>query len=214
MRYAPTEKKEEVQHIIEQMKLAAKNIDKCTSVSQIMGYEGIAARHYFMGLSKCILPEFGFCGRSRRPPKDEFNSMISLGYAMLMNEIYGAVEGKGLNVYAGFLHQDRERHPTVASDMMEEWRSVLIDSMVMSLINGYEVEKNGFRREENGVFLDDKTFKIFLKKYETKLRTSTGYLNYGDEKVSFRKALWIQASKLAKAIDEEDYTLYEPIYIR
>lgn len=132
MRYAPTEKKEEVQHIIEQMKLAAKNIDKCTSVSQIMGYEGIAARHYFMGLSKCILPEFGFCGRSRRPPKDEFNSMISLGYAMLMNEIYGAVEGKGLNVYAGFLHQDRERHPTVASDMMEEWRSVLIDSM------GYE----------------------------------------------------------------------------
>ena len=84
----------------------------------------------------------------------------------------------------------------------------------MSLINGYEVEKNGFRREENGVFLDDKTFKIFLKKYETKLRTSTGYLNYGDEKVSFRKALWIQASKLAKAIDEEDYTLYEPIYIR
>ncbi len=49
-----------------------KNIDKCTSVSQIMGYEGIAARHYFMGLSKCILPEFGFCGRSRRPPKDEF----------------------------------------------------------------------------------------------------------------------------------------------
>lgn len=196
------------------MKLAVKNIDKCTSVSQIMGYEGIAARHYFMGLSKCILPEFKFCGRSRRPPKDEFNSMISLGYAMLMNEIYGAVEGKGLNVYAGFLHQDRERHPTVASDMMEEWRSVLIDSMVMSLINGYEVEKSGFRREENGVFLDDKTFKIFLKKYETKLRTSTGYLNYGDEKVSFRKALWLQASKLAKAIDEEDCTLYEPIYIR
>ena len=105
-------------------------------------------------------------------------------------------------MYAGFLHQDRERHPTVASDMMEEWRSVLIDSMVMSLINGYEVEKSGFRREENGVFLDDKTFKIFLKKYETKLRTSTGYLNYGDEKVSFRKALWLQASKLAKAIDE------------
>ena len=214
MRYAPTEKKEEVRHIIEQMKLAVKNIDKCTSVSQIMGYEGIAARHYFMGLSKCILPEFKFCGRSRRPPKDEFNSMISLGYAMLMNEIYGAVEGKGLNVYAGFLHQDRERHPTVASDMLEEWRSVLIDSMVMSLINGYEVEKSGFRREENGVFLDDKIFKIFLKKYETKLRTSTGYLNYGDEKVSFRKALWLQASKLAKAIDEEDCTLYEPIYIR
>ena len=82
-----------------------------------MGYEGIAARHYFMGLSKCILPEFSFAVVADDRLKMNLNSMISLGYAMLMNEIYGAVEGKGLNVYAGFLHQDRERHPTVASDM-------------------------------------------------------------------------------------------------
>ena len=140
--------------------------------------------------------------------------MISLGYALIMNEIYGAIEGKGLNVYAGFLHQDRERHPTVASDLMEEWRSVIVDSMVMSLINGREVLKDGFIRRDNGVFLKDETFKVFIKKYESKMRTDMSYLNHDSGRMSFRKALWIQASKLAKAIDEEDYTIYEPICIK
>ena len=131
-----------------------------------------------------------------------------------MNELYGAAEGKGLNVYAGFLHRDRERHPTLASDLMEEWRSVIIDSMVMSLVNGREVSTKGFTVTDNGVFLDDKAFKIFIKKYETKMRTETKYLSEHKGSVSYRRALWLQTSALAKAIDNTDETLYTPIYIR
>lgn len=213
-RYKPRAGSEEVDNIVEQIKIVSRKIKDCTSIEQLMGYEGTIAKYYFAGLSKCIYPDFKFNGRSRRPPKDEFNSMISLGYALIMNEIYGAIEGKGLNVYAGFLHQDRERHPTVASDLMEEWRSVIVDSMVMSLINGREVLKDGFIRRDNGVFLKDETFKVFIKKYESKMRTDMSYLNHDSGRMSFRKALWIQASKLAKAIDEEDYTIYEPICIK
>lgn len=197
-----------------QMKHVLKDIDKCDSVTQLIGYEGIAARNYFKGLGMCVVPEFKFSGRSRRPPKDEFNSMLSLGYSILMNELYGAAEGKGLNVYAGFIHQDRENHPTLASDLMEEWRSVIVDSVVLSLVNGYEVKKSGFTKEENGVFLDSETFKIFIKKYENKLRTQTSYLEYDGGKMSFRRALWQQTASLAKAIDEENYEIYNPIHIR
>jgi len=146
--------------------------------------------------------------------KDEFNSMLSLGYSMLMNEIYGAAEGKGLNVYAGFLHSDKENHPTLASDLMEEWRSVIVDSLVMSLVNGNEVKKDGFTREDNGVFLNKDTFKVFIKKYENKMRTETSYLNIDAGKINYRHALWVQTASLAKAIDEQDYTIYTPIRIR
>ncbi|MCD8180966.1 MAG: CRISPR-associated endonuclease Cas1 [Firmicutes bacterium] len=214
-RYCPeNENADKVKEMLHQMKIAAKGIAECTDIDRLIGYEGAAARCYFTGLSLCVDDDFKFSGRSRRPPKDEFNSMLSLGYSMLMNEIYGVLEGKRLNVYAGFLHRDRERHPTLASDMMEEWRSVIVDSTVLSLINGHEVKKDGFTRTNNGVFLDDKTLKIFLKKYEGKLRTSTSYLAYTNERQSFRRALWTQASMLAKAVDNERFDIYEPIRIR
>ncbi len=214
-RYCPKgENSEKVKECVKQMKYIRKDLPKCTSIDQLMGYEGIAARYYFNGLSLCVLPEFAFSGRSRRPPRDPFNSMISLGYSMLMNELYGAAEGKGLNVYAGFLHQDKENHPTLASDLMEEWRSVIVDSVVMSLINGKEISIKGFTVDENGVFLDGKTMGVFIKKYENKMRTTIKYLDDHKNGVSFRKALWLQTAALAKAIDNEDSSLYDPIYIR
>lgn len=214
-RYCPAKADgDEVKTCAAHMKSMLKDIEKCTSAEQLMGYEGIAARNYFKGLGMCVIHDFKFSGRSRRPPRDEFNSMLSLGYSMLMNELYGAAEGKGLNVYAGFLHRDRENHPTLASDLMEEWRSVIVDSMVLSLINGYEVKKSGFRIEDGGVFLNDETFKIFVRKYENKMRTETSYLSFSEGRVSFRRALWLQTASLAKAIDTQDYTIYTPIRIR
>lgn len=119
-------------------------IENSRRIEEIIGYEGQAAKFYFRGLSKCIEREFQFNGRSRRPPKDEFNSMISLGYSILMNELYCKIEMKGLNPYFGFIHRDAEKHPTLASDMMEEWRAVIVDATVMSMINGHEISKEDF----------------------------------------------------------------------
>ncbi|MCD8090842.1 MAG: CRISPR-associated endonuclease Cas1 [Clostridiales bacterium] len=217
-RYCPkTDSNENIKASINQIKITAKSIDRCVSIEQLMGYEGIAAKYYFQGLSKCVSPGFKFSGRSRRPPKDEFNSMLSLGYSLLMNELYGAAEGKGLNVYAGFLHQDRERHPTLASDLMEEWRSVIVDSVVLSLVNGHEVHTEGFTKSDDGIFLNSETFKVFIRKYENKLNTYNSYLDYEEHsglRISFRRALWFQTAMLAKAIDNEDSSLYKPVYIR
>lgn len=194
-------------------------INKCEqikTISELIGYEGQGAKYYFEGLSRCVEPEFHFHGRSKRPPKDAFNSMLSLGYSILLNELYGAIELKGLNPYFGFLHRDAERHPTLASDMMEEWRAVLVDSVVMSLINGHEIGMDAFVTDldEPGYFLTKEGLKIFLNKLEKKLQTEVRYLNFVDYAVSFRRAIVLQIEQLVKAIESEDASVYEPVRIR
>ena len=137
-RYARS-KEQDLTEEIKMMDICCRKIRKSLSYSQMMGYEGSAARYYFQGLSKVVDDRFHFSGRSKRPPKDEFNAMLSLGYSILMSEIYGMLVSKGLNPYFGFIHRDREKHPTLASDMIEEWRAVIVDAVTMSLINGHEI---------------------------------------------------------------------------
>jgi len=181
-----------------------------------MGYEGIIAKEYFKNISIIIQPEFKFKGRSKRPPKDPFNSMISLGYSILLNEIYAKLEGKGLNPYFGFMHKDKEKHPTLASDLLEEWRSVLIDSLVVAMINGNEIKKEDFymTNEENGVYLKKEGFKKYITKLENKMRNDNKYLSYINYAVSFRKALDLQINELVKAIELENADIYKAIEIR
>ena len=201
---------------IEEIMRYKKKVDGCGEISQILGYEGGVARRYFQGLSTCINEEFRFKGRSRRPPKDEFNSLISMGYAILLNEIYCEIEGCGLHPYFGFMHQDAEKHPTLASDLMEEWRAVLIDSLAMSLINGKTLKKEDFREdaESKGCFLEWSARKIFLSKLEERFSVKMNYLSYLKTEVTFREAMSKQIEQLARAIEEGDATLYEPVRIR
>lgn len=139
-RYARS-RKVEIERAVIEMQNMYKKSERATSIEQVMGYEGTAAKIYFKVIGTLIEPEFSFKGRSKRPPLDPFNSMISLGYSIIMNELYGKIEGKGLNPYFGIMHKDREKHPTLASDLMEEWRAVLIDSTVLKVIQVATPEK-------------------------------------------------------------------------
>lgn len=206
----------EINRALSEMQYMCSKISDADSIEQVMGYEGNAAKIYFRVLGTLIDPAFVFKGRSKRPPKDPFNSMISLGYSIMLNEIYGKLEAKGLNPYFGFMHKDREKHPTLASDLMEEWRAVLIDSAALSMINGHEILKSNFYEEEgiSGVFLDKEGMKKYLLKLENKFRTQMKYLSYVDYRVSFRQALELQINQLVKAISTENIEEYYPIIIR
>lgn len=201
---------------IKGIKTSEEKINSCKNVEQVMGYEGNASKNYFNALSMIIDPDFVFVGRNRMPPKDPFNSMLSLGYTLLMYEIYGEIENRGLNPYAGFMHKDRERHPTLASDLMEEWRAVLVDSLVLSLVQGHEISKENFYKDEEstGVYLDKDGMKIFINRFERKLRTEANYLSYISSRTSFRKSILLQVGQLSKAIDNGNCSLYEPVIIK
>ena len=133
-----------------------------------------------------------------------------------MNEIYGKIEGKGLNPYFGVLHQDREKHPTLASDLMEEWRAVLIDTTVMGMISRGMAVINDFAvdQEHEGVFLSEELFKKYVRRLEERFNESTSYLDYVPYSVSFRRAMDLQIQQLIKAFESEDPGLYHPIRIR
>lgn len=199
-----------------QIKNSRKKVLEAESIEQLMGYEGIASRYYFKMIASLVEEDFQFEGRNRRPPRDPFNSMLSLGYTLVMYEIYGEIENRGLNPYAGFLHQDRERHPTLASDLMEEWRPVLIDAVVLSLIQGHEIRKEHFYYdEESGAcLLKEDGMKIFFRKLENKLHSEMKYLEYVLQRTSFRRAIWHQVGLLVKAIESNDADQYIPLRIR
>ena len=161
-----------VERSVVEMQNMYKKLENAKSIEQVMGYEGTAAKTYFRELGRMIDPQFAFSGRTRRPPKDPFNSLISLGYSIILNEFYGKIEGKGLNPYFGVMHSDHEKHPTLASDLMEEWRAVLIDSLALSMLNGHELCKDDFytETEQPGVFLEKDGFKKYIQKLENKFR--------------------------------------------
>ena len=114
------------------------------------------------------------------------------------------------------MHRDREKHPTLASDLMEEWRAVLIDSTALSMLNGHELIPDDFYTPEDevGVFLQKEAFRKYIKKLDTKFRVQNKYLSYIRESTSFRKSMDLQVSQLVKAIENGDATLYEPVVIR
>lgn len=133
-----------------------------------------------------------------------------------MNELYGKIEAKGLNPYFGVMHKDREKHPTLASDLMEEWRAVLIDSTVLSMLNGNELLKEDFYSDMDspGVFLGKNAFKKYIQKLENKFRAESRYLTYIDYRVSFRRALDLQINQFVKALETGNADEYSPIVIR
>lgn len=183
---------------------------------EIMGYEGNAARIYFEVLSNVIRPEFKFYGRNRRPPKDPFNSLISLGYTLLLYEIVSKLQIQGLNPYLGFLHKPRDGSPSLASDMMEEWRAVIVDSVVMSMIQGNEISFDDFDCDDDnvGVYIHNDAMKKFIDKFEKKLTRKMKYLIYDNNEYTFREAMSIQCHKLAESINANDAGVYMSVMIR
>jgi len=198
------------------MRLAGKAVMKCTAINQILGHEGFAAKEYFKNLGLLIDPQFAFKGRTKRPPRDPFNSLLSFGYTLLFNEIIGKIELKNLNPFWGFIHQDHAKHQALASDLMEEWRAVIVDSLAMSCLNGHEIVMDNFKHnEENqGIYLNQEGIRLFLSKFENKMNTKSKYLDFIDYATTFRKAIEYQIERLIKAIDRNSPDYYIPVRIR
>lgn len=198
------------------MLICMKKIKTANSMEKIIGYEGSAAKYYFSGLSKCVDKNYVFKGRSRRPARDEFNMLLNMGYHILLGTVLNCIEHKGLNPYMGFIHCDNKKHPSLASDLIEEWRAVIVDAAVMSLINGHEIRKCHFKYDKYGrvISLSKDGFEIFINKIESKFSVKNKYLSYMNRPVEFREAIWLQVNQLAKAIDYANPELYKAVMIR
>jgi CRISPR-associated protein Cas1 len=202
---------------LEQLKIIKNRVKEAVTVEQIMGYEGNAAKIYFSCLSKLCKPEFKFYGRTRQPPKDAFNSMLSYGYTLLMYEIYTILGSHGLYPYFGFMHKPKRGHPALVSDLMEEWRPVLIDAFVLHLVNKGSFKSIDFEVDNSsgGVFLKRHQSKDFLNRYEKRVLTQIKNTdNESSEIFNYRIQLEHQVKMMAKAIENSNSTLYKGYKIR
>jgi len=152
---------EQLTAIAESLANGLGNLKHATEVNTVRGLEGEAAKNYFSAFSLILKPQyradFAFNGRTRRPPLDRINALISFLYAMLMNDCRSAVEAVGLDPQLGFLHVVRPGRAALALDLQEEFRSVVVDRLALTLINRGQVTAQDFDDREGGaVMLNEK----------------------------------------------------------
>src|SRR5690606_29095509 len=172
-----------------------------TSVDELRGLEGDAARLYFHVFDKLIrveCPDLRFQGRSRRPPKDPVNALLSFLYTLVTHDCRGALETVGLDPAVGFLHRDRPGRPSLALDLLEGFRPMLADRLAASLINRRQLTTKDFRSLENGgVVLEDDARKTVLAAYQERKQDEILHPFLG-EKVQLGLLPYVQALLLAR----------------
>lgn len=154
---------------IDRLARIKKCVAEADSADSIRGYEGEAARVYFSAFNALLNTETGFSltERTRRPPRDPVNALLSFVYTLLCHDCRGACEAVGLDPAVGFLHRDRPGRPGCALDLMEEFRAVAADRVVLTLINRKQVALKQFTTQESGaVFMTDECRKTVLEQWQ------------------------------------------------
>ena len=205
--------KEKVKNASMLLKDSMQLVQNAESKDQLRGYEGEAASVYFGVFNELILQQkkdFQFQGRTKRPPMDTVNAMLSFAYTLLTNQITSALECVGLDPCVGYLHTERPGRSSLALDMVEELRSVMADRFVLSLINKKIVSGKNFTKKENGaVLMDDELRKKFLTEWQNKKKEVITH-PYLREKVEWGMVPHVQAMLLARYLrgDLDEYPVF------
>lgn len=183
-----------------------------TDSAALLGQEGQAAATYFSAFDGLILNQreaFSFKVRSRRPPLDAVNALLSFSYTLLANACAGALESVGLDAYVGFLHRERPGRSSLALDLMEELRPLFADRFVVTLINNRVIRPGHFITRENGaVWLTDEGRKVFLVAWQKRMGETLTH-PYLNEKLAWGLVPSIQALLLARYL-RGDLDAYPP----
>jgi CRISPR-associated endonuclease Cas1/CRISPR-associated protein Cas4 len=199
---------EERQAVLDRLSAARKSANGATTLTQLLGIEGDAAAVYFRAFANLLKPPgdrqgagelapFRFEARNRRPPADPVNAMLSLAYAMLTRHLTIALASVGLDPYRGFYHAPRYGRPALALDLMEPFRAIIADSVVLSAINTGEVGPNDFVVAVTGTALTQAGRRRFVEAFERRLSQETTHPVFGYQ-VSMRRMLLVQARLLSR----------------
>lgn len=196
----------------EQLKNLLPQILQQTDLDCLRGLEGAGATEYFEVFNQLILGDttlFQFQTRSRRPPLDPVNALLSFAYSLLSHDCTWALESVGLDSYVGFLHRDRPGRSSLALDLMEEFRPCIADRFVLSCINNRIFQKSDFEyRENGGVFLSEHGRHLFLKRWQERKKDSLTHPFLG-EKVPWGLVPYLQALLLSRHL-RGDLEAYPP----
>lgn len=190
-----------------------RQLNVCEDVNIMRGIEGDAASVYFSIFNKLIVAnqrdDFTFSKRTRRPPLDRVNALLSFSYTLLTHEIASALQGVGIDPYVGFLHTDRPGRLSLALDMLEEFRAWWCDRFVLTLINRKQIATKDFVEEaSSAIRLKDDARKVFLTAWQEKKQEELQH-PYLDEKIEIGLLPHVQAMLLSRYL-RGDIEIYPP----
>ena len=184
--------------VLEEMKRLRIKSTQATSLESLLGIEGLAARFFFESFPTMLKVEgIQFHGRNRRPPADPLNAVLSFCYAVLAKEATVALHSIGLDPYQGFFHQSRYGRPSLALDLMEEFRPLIADSVTLTLFNTKRLQAEDFFYAGDGCSLKQRAKKTLLTAFEQRMSEELTHPVFG-YRVSYRRALTLQARLLAR----------------
>jgi CRISP-associated protein Cas1 len=190
---------------LDRLSAARKTSGRAAALGELLGFEGDAAGVYFRAFAKLLTPPkadadalaFRLDARNRRPPMDPVNAMLSLAYAMLARHYTVALASVGLDPYRGFYHAPRYGRPALALDMMEPFRPIIADSVVLSVVNTGEIGVSDFVVATTGTALTTAGRRRFVEAFERRLSQETTHPLFG-YRVSMRRLLLVQARLLSR----------------
>ena len=209
MRNSRAKHSEELRDAFKKMNFLAKKANTADDSNELLGFEGSAAAIYFKHFSSMfsenelgIARNFSFAKRNRRPPLDPINAMLSFGYALLVRQFIVALLAVGLDPYKGFMHSERFGRPSLALDLMEPFRPLIVDSTVLTMVNNGEVKPTGFLSTAAGVAMKDKTRKTFIAAFERRLSQEITHPLF-EYKIEYRRVFELQARLLGRYLLQE-----------
>jgi CRISPR-associated protein Cas1 len=215
LRYQRERAIRDIQLAIERLAELLQQVERVRSLNSLRGVEGAGAAAYFDVFRHLLRdPVWEFTGRVRRPPGDPVNVLLSFGYTLLVRYLESAVEAVGLDPYLGCLHGDAYNRPSLALDIAEEFRCVVVDSLVLRCLNGGLIRPENFSRQDDParpVLLDEAGRNVFIREFETRLASMLTH-PLTDEQVTYRRCFELQAREMARAI--QSGTSYRPFTVR
>jgi CRISPR-associated protein Cas1 len=183
--------------------------DNCCDSSELMGIEGNMRDYYYKGFDTIIDKEdFVFNNRSRKPPRNELNALISFGNSLLYTLILSEIYKTHLDPRIGYLHTTNFRRFTLNLDIAEIFKPIIIDRLIFTLIGKKMITKNDFERDMGGILLKERGKKVFIQEFDNRLKTTIRHRKLGRE-VSYRRLIRLELYKLEKhLIGEEEYKPY------
>ncbi|WP_418139804.1 CRISPR-associated endonuclease Cas1 [Oceanimonas smirnovii] len=192
--------------VLKQLKIYSEQAVRAQNAASLLGIEGQAASVYFGAFSNMLIANapanFDFNGRSRRPPKDPVNALLSFAYSVLTRTWAATLQGVGFDPYVGFYHQPRPARPALALDMMEPFRPLLADSAVLTAINNGEVHSGQFVIRGDSCGLTESGRKAFLATLERRLSQQVTHPYFG-YRLSYRRLLELEARLLGRHLAGE-----------
>ncbi len=197
-------------HPPERMKILEVSAHSADDMNQLRGIEGEAAALYFGSLDECLIEGWTFKKRTRRPPQDHINSLLSLTYAMMKNEVMSALRQYNLDPFIGVMHTDRHGRPALALDLMEEFRPIFCDAFAIRLVNQRILDHDDFTVENR---LKEHALKRYFSLFDGYMKETFMHPKFRYT-VTRRRAVVMQAILLRKAIVGEMKRYHPFMFVR